>query len=68
MQERRKPESYFKEFIDILPKNFTNFPIFYTAEERKALEGSAMQNVITDKIRDIQMDYNMITTEVPEFK
>lgn len=68
MQERRKPESYFKEFIDILPKNFTNFPIFYTAEERKALEGSAMQNVITDKIRDIQTDYNMITTEVPEFK
>jgi hypothetical protein len=24
--------------------------------------------VITDKIRDIQTDYNMITTEVPEFK
>lgn len=42
MQERRKPDSYFKEFIDILPKNFTNFPIFYTAEERKWLEGSAM--------------------------
>ena len=44
MQERRKtdPPSYFKDFIDILPKNFTNFPIFYTAEERKALEGSAM--------------------------
>lgn len=27
-----------------------------------------MQNVITDKIRDIQTDYNMITTEVIEFK
>lgn len=27
-----------------------------------------MQNVITDKIRDIQTDYNLITTEVPEFK
>ena len=34
MQEKRKPASYFKEFIEILPKNFTNFPIFYTVEER----------------------------------
>lgn len=42
MQEKRKPSSYFKEFIDILPKNFTNFPIFYTVEERQWLEGSAM--------------------------
>jgi len=34
MQEKRKPVSYFKEFIEILPKNFTNFPIFYSVEER----------------------------------
>lgn len=34
MQERRKPQSYFKDFIDILPKSFTNFPIFYSVEER----------------------------------
>lgn len=68
MQEKRKPQSYFKEFIDILPKNFTNFPIFYTVEERQWLEGSAMQNVITDKIKDIATDYNTICMEVPEFK
>lgn len=42
MQERRKSDSYFKYFIDILPKSFSNFPIFYTADERKWLEGSAM--------------------------
>lgn len=68
MQEKRKPVSYFKEFIDILPKAFTNFPIFYTVEERQWLEGSAMQNVITDKIKDIATDYNTICLEVPEFK
>ena len=53
MEEKRKPDSYFRKFIEILPKNFTNFPIFYTTEERKWLEGSAMQNVISDKIKDI---------------
>jgi len=40
MQEKRKEVSYFKEYIDILPKEYTNFPIFYTEEERKMLIGS----------------------------
>lgn len=30
MQERRKQNSYFDKYIDILPKAFDNFPIFYT--------------------------------------
>jgi histone-lysine N-methyltransferase SETD3 len=34
MQERRKPESPFQYYIDILPKNFTNFPIFFTEDEK----------------------------------
>ena len=40
MQERRKPVSHFDKYIDILPKCFDNFPIFYTQEERAWLEGS----------------------------
>lgn len=30
MQERRKENSFFDKYIDILPKAFDNFPIFYT--------------------------------------
>ena len=40
MQERRKEVSFFDKYIDILPKAFDNFPIFYTQEERRWLEGS----------------------------
>lgn len=40
MQDRRKEVSYFDSYIDILPKAFDNFPIFYTVEERAWLEGS----------------------------
>ena len=40
MQERRKPETEWNAYIDILPKNFDNFPIFFTDEEKKWLEGS----------------------------
>jgi len=68
MQERRKENSYFKEYIDILPKKFNNFPIFYTQEERAWLEGSPFQNMITEKIKDIQADYSLICKEVPEYR
>ena len=68
MEERRKPDSHFKAFLDILPKQFSNFPIFYTREERALLEGSPFQNQISDKIKDIKTDYEMITKEVPDFR
>lgn len=41
MQERRKPVSEWHIYIDILPKNFSNFPIFFTEEEKNWLKGSA---------------------------
>jgi len=44
MEEVRKENSKFAKFIDILPKAFNNFPIFYTQEERAWLQGSPFQN------------------------
>ena len=54
MQERRKETTPFDKYIDILPKAFDNFPIFYTQDERTWLEGSPFQDQISEKIRDIQ--------------
>ena len=68
MQERRKESTYYDKYIDILPKGFDNFPIFYTTEERAWLEGSPFQHQISDKIKDIQSDYNLIVKEVPDYK
>lgn len=68
MEEKRKSNSYYTKFIDILPKGYTNFPIFYTKEEREWLTGSPFQNQITDKIKDIQADYNLICKEVPDYR
>ena len=44
MEEKRKVDSYYTKFIDILPKGYTNFPIFYTKEEREGLTGSPFQH------------------------
>lgn len=40
MQEKRKPVSEWHTYIDILPKSFGNFPIFFTEEEKTWLKGS----------------------------
>jgi histone-lysine N-methyltransferase SETD3 len=34
MQERRREQTEWFNYIDILPKNFSNFPIFFTEEEK----------------------------------
>jgi histone-lysine N-methyltransferase SETD3 len=51
-----------------LPKSFTNFPIFFTDEEKKWLEGSPFLDQIHEKIEDIKSDYDLICKEVPDFK
>jgi len=40
MQERRKKESIWHPYLDILPKNFSNFPVFFDEEDKKWLQGS----------------------------
>jgi histone-lysine N-methyltransferase SETD3 len=67
MQERRKPESEWQIYIDILPKCYTNFPIFFTDEEKKWLQGSPFLDQIEEKLVDIKADYDTICKEVPEF-
>ena len=39
LQEFKK-ESQFKEYLDTLPKNLYNFPIFFSEEEKEWLNGS----------------------------
>ena len=67
MQERRKPDSPWNIYIDILPKAYTNFPIFFTSEEKRHLEGSPFLDQIEEKIADIKSDYDLICKEVPEY-
>ena len=67
MQERRKNQKEFTEYLDILPKSCVDFPIFFTEDERSYLKGSPFLSQIFEKIEDIKVDYNLICKEVPEF-
>ena len=68
LQENSKNESQWKIYLDMLPKNYNNFPIFYSDEEKEWLRGSPFLNQIKDKINDILMDYKMIIGVAPEFE
>ena len=67
LQERHKTVTKWEPYLDILPKSTSNFPIFFTTEEKKWLEGSPFLNQVEEKIADVAKDYNTIVTAVPEF-
>lgn len=67
LQERKKDEQKFAEYLDILPKGLGDFPIFFTEEELAYLKGSPFLDQVHEKIEDIKTDYDFICREVPEF-
>lgn len=67
LHELHNPDSKWKCYLDILPKDYSNFPIFYTEEELTLLEGSPFLNMILDKKEDIKKDYDDICLRIPEF-
>lgn len=44
LQERCNPDSFWRPYLDVLPKNYTNFPIFYSPEDLDWLTGSPFQS------------------------
>ena len=47
-------KGYYYPFIDILPKSFDCFPIFFTAEDKEWLQGSPFLDQVEEKIEDIK--------------
>ena len=60
LQERLKIHSKWMAYINILPRKYDNFPIFYTEFEMNLLEGSPFLQVIINKKRDVEADYKTI--------
>ena len=68
LQEKSKENSDWKPFLDILLQSYENFPIFFTEEERKELEGSPFLEKIDDSKKKLELDYNLIIQSAPEMK
>jgi histone-lysine N-methyltransferase SETD3 len=60
LQEKYNEYTNWKNYLNVLPKNYSNFPIFYTDNEKKLLQGSPFLQQVFDKLRDIEADYKSI--------
>ena len=63
--EEKNPKWQF--YFETFPKNFGNFPIFYTNKELEYLKGSPFLNQVLDKKIDIGIDYNKLCEKIPNF-
>ena len=57
----------YKYYFDLLPKDYNNFPIFYTHDELANLSGSPFLNSVINKKIDMQMDYNKLCEKIENF-
>ena len=57
---RMGSRSFYEPYYKTLPYSFDNFPIFWTAEELKKLDGSDLVRQIKDRKRNIRNDYETI--------
>ena len=58
----------YKYYFDLFPKNFSNFPVFYTKEELEYLKGSPFLNQILEKKQEMKIDYIKLCEYIPNFK
>lgn len=68
LQEKAKDTSFWQPYLDILPESYSNFPIFYTDDEKEWLTGSPFLDQVIEKIQDIEEDYEAICEAVPEYR
>jgi len=67
LQEKKKPDSYWKPYIDILPEKYDTVPLFFSEEQLQLLEGSMAINKIDDRHQSLKLEYNNICAKSPSF-
>jgi len=64
---REDPNHFFQPYYRILPKDYTNFPIFWDEEQLSWLTGSPLVEDIAERKRNMRADYDEVCRVCPEF-
>ena len=57
LQEKVNDQSQYAGYYSTLPKNFFNFPIFFSDEDKSYLKGSMFETEITARALNISYEY-----------
>jgi len=63
-----KKDSFYKPYYDLLPRDISNFPVFWSDKEYNLLAGSHILYKIRQRQKAFIEDYNTIIDVCPEFK
>ncbi len=67
LQEKRNPDSNWAKYIDILPKSFETFPVFWSQEDLSWLDHTDLIRLIIDWHMKLKTDYETICAAIPEY-
>mmetsp|Transcript_2131 Transcript_2131/g.4329 ORF Transcript_2131/g.4329 Transcript_2131/m.4329 type:complete len:365 (-) Transcript_2131:1207-2301(-) len=65
---REDPNNFFQPYYKILPRDYSNFPIFWDKEQLSWLTGSPLIPDIVERKRNMRADYDEVCRVCPEFK
>ena len=68
LEERQNPNSKWKNYIELLPKDWKNFPILYSEEDMKFLTGSQIQRWAIRDRELLRKQYEFLVDKVPDFE
>lgn len=68
LQEKHNPESYWKPYLDVLPKSFRHIPTDFNDEEMEYLRGSLTVEDIEDRRERYSTEYKNLRDNVPAFQ
>jgi histone-lysine N-methyltransferase SETD3 len=67
LTDRKRPDSFFKPYYDILPATLNNMPVFWNDEEMSWLQGSYLTQQTFERNEAIVRDYDSICGIYPTF-
>lgn len=68
LQEKRNNFSFWKPYLDTIPENFNQVPLFFDADTLSELKGSSIVEHVLNRRYSLATEYRALAGSVPAFK
>jgi histone-lysine N-methyltransferase SETD3 len=64
LQEKHRPDSFWKPYLDSLPEAFPHLPLFFSEQERALLKGSFVPTLLAFQAQSLQQEHALLCQKV----
>jgi protein-histidine N-methyltransferase len=68
LQEKHRPDSFWKSYLDTLPEAFPHVPLFFSDSERALLKGSFLLTLLEFQGYTLRQDHALLCQKVPGYE